>query len=144
MAPDAVWALVADVARMGEWSPETAGCEWLGGAKVPAVGARFRGRNRRGWRRWSTSCVVTECEPGKAFAFDVSAGPLAVATWAYRLEPAEGGCIVRETFTDRRTPPFKLIGGLASGVWERREHNRRGMETTLERLAAVAEGSDHT
>ncbi len=27
---DAVWALVADVTRMGEWSPETVGCAWIG------------------------------------------------------------------------------------------------------------------
>ena len=31
-APEAVWALVADVPRMGEWSPECVRCEWVGGA----------------------------------------------------------------------------------------------------------------
>ena len=30
--PDAVYALISDVTRMGEWSPETRSCEWLDGA----------------------------------------------------------------------------------------------------------------
>jgi polyketide cyclase/dehydrase/lipid transport protein len=44
--PARVWALIADVTRTGEWSPETHKAEWLDGATGPAVGARFRGRRR--------------------------------------------------------------------------------------------------
>ncbi|MGZ4665704.1 MAG: SRPBCC family protein, partial [Frankiaceae bacterium] len=45
-----VWELVADVSRMGEWSPENAGAKWLPGVKGPQRGARFLGENRNGWR----------------------------------------------------------------------------------------------
>ncbi len=63
--PDDVWALVADVTRMGEWSPENKGAEWLDGATGPAVGARFKGRNQRGKSRWSTKCEITASRPGE-------------------------------------------------------------------------------
>ena len=138
--PEQVWELVADVTRMGEWSPETTGCEWTGGATQPAVGARFRGSNRIGWRRWSTTCEVSACEPGRTFAFEVRTGPLAVATWSYVLTPTDDGCVVEEAWIDRRGPVIKVVGTLASGVGDRAAHNRRNMEATLDRIAAAAEG----
>lgn len=57
----AVWGLISDITRMGEWSPEARGGEWVKGASAPAVGARFKGKNARGKRSWSTDCRVTEC-----------------------------------------------------------------------------------
>jgi len=49
---EALWALVTDVTRTGEWSPEATGGAWIDGATGPAVGARFKGTNRGGpiWR----------------------------------------------------------------------------------------------
>ena len=54
-----VWAMVADVTRMPEWSPENTGCTWRGGATGPTTGAKFRGSNRVGKRSWKTDAVVT-------------------------------------------------------------------------------------
>jgi uncharacterized protein YndB with AHSA1/START domain len=137
--PERVWSLVSDVTRMGEWSPEASAADWLGGATGPAVGARFKGRNQRGWRRWSTKAEVVEAEPGKAFAFDVTSGPLKVARWGYRLEPTDGGCRVEERWEDHRGSTIKVLGHLVSGVADRAAHNRAGMEATLESLAKTAE-----
>ena len=36
---ETVWAMVSDVTRMGEWSPETDGGAWLGGATGAAPAA---------------------------------------------------------------------------------------------------------
>ncbi|MFN2524390.1 MAG: SRPBCC family protein, partial [Mycobacteriales bacterium] len=44
---DVVWGLVSDLPGMGRLSPENTGGRWSGGATGPAVGARFRGANRR-------------------------------------------------------------------------------------------------
>ena len=103
--PDQLWAMVSDVTRMGEWSPEATGAEWRGGATGAAVGAKFKGLNNNGKRSWSTACTVTECEPGTSFAFSVVAGPLSIAKWAYTFTPTATGCHVTETWTDtpRRT-----------------------------------------
>ena len=136
-----VWALVADVTRMCEFSPENAGCEWIKGSTGPVVGARFRGTNQNGKKTWKTVCTVVEAEPGTAFAFEVTAGPMRVARWAYRFDAADAAtCRVTETWTDQRGNFVKVMGGPVSGVKDRAAHNREGMETTLARLAAVAEG----
>lgn len=41
-APERIWALVTDLPRMNEWSPENNGGEWSEGATGPALGARFK------------------------------------------------------------------------------------------------------
>jgi len=134
-----VWALLSDVTRMGEWSPETEHCTWIGSAVGPAPGARFRGRNRNGRRRWSTIARVLEAEPGRSFSFRVTAGPFTVADWAYRLEPTATGCRVTETWTDRRGRLVRALGKPVSGVADRATHNRTTMERTLANLALAAE-----
>jgi Polyketide cyclase / dehydrase and lipid transport. len=50
---EAVWSVISDVTRVGEWSGECRRCEWIGDTVVPAPGAQFRGINRRGWTRWA-------------------------------------------------------------------------------------------
>jgi uncharacterized protein YndB with AHSA1/START domain len=134
-----VWALVSDLPRMGEWSPEATGGTWVKGADGPAVGARFKGTNANGRKSWNTDAVVTECEPGHAFVFEISAVGLSVATWAYTFETTDLGCTVTETWTDRRGRIATFFGGPTSGVKERAEHNRAGMVQTLENLATAAE-----
>jgi uncharacterized protein YndB with AHSA1/START domain len=136
---DELWARVADPQGMADLSPESAGGQWVKGATEPAVGAKFKGDNANGKKRWSTDCTVVECEPGRVFAFDVTAGPFKVARWVYRFEPAEGGCKVSETWIDRRGWFAKKAGKSVSGVASRDEHNRLTMAATLERLAALAE-----
>jgi uncharacterized protein YndB with AHSA1/START domain len=140
-APEAVWALVSDVTRMGEWSPETVGCEWVGDTKQPVVGARFKGRNQSGWRKWSTVCSVVEAAPGKSFVFEVKAGPFDISRWEYKFEPADGGTRVTESWTDRRPKLMEVISRPIMGVSDRAGHNRETMQATLERLAAAAEGA---
>ena len=66
--------MVADVSRMGEWSPECQRCELLGGATQADVGTRFRGSNRRKGA-WRTEATVTEAKTGEVFAFAVSIDP---------------------------------------------------------------------
>ena len=39
--PEAVWDLISDVTRMGDWSPECYRCTWLDGGTGPRAGARF-------------------------------------------------------------------------------------------------------
>ncbi len=136
-----VWSMISDVTRMGEWSPETIGCEWKKGASGPAIGARFAGANRNGSKKWSTVCEVVDATPGKRFAFEVVVGPLKIAQWAYDLEDTATGCRVTETWTDRRGGLVKKLGKPLSGVDDRASHNRAGMEQTLERLAAAAEAA---
>src|SRR5207237_239229 len=96
----------ADVRRMGEWSPECVRCEWLGGAAGATVGARFRGHNRNGLRRWSTVSTVVAADPRRIFAFRVSSLGLPVPEWRSAVTPTPGGCRARHGLGDH--PPGRL------------------------------------
>ena len=134
-----VWELVSDLPAMGEYSPENTGGSWLGGATGPAVGAAFRGHNARGPRRWSTRSTVLRCVPGREFGFAVSAGGLPVAEWSYDVQPQGEGCLLTETWTDRRGLLLRRLGGLLSGVSDRTGFTAQSIEQTLERVKVRAE-----
>ena len=140
----AVWSMISDVTRMGEWSPENDGAVWLRGATGPTQGATFRGRNHIGKKRWSTVCTVVEAEPGQIFSFRVAAGPFRVAEWRFSFESLEGGCRVTETWIDRRGAVVRLYGRAWLGVSDRVEHNLATMEQTLRRLKTAAEAGTPT
>src|SRR4051812_37272251 len=133
-APDRVYALVSDITRMGEWSPEATGGRWQRGATGPTVGARFRGSNRKGWRRWSTANTVTAADPGRRFAFRTTFGPLQVADWSYRIDPAGDGCTVTEEWTDHRPGFMRAAYPVVMGIPDRAAAHRVNMTETLERL----------
>ena len=66
--PERVYEMVADLPRMGEWSPECQRVEWLEGSNGPSVGARFIGHNRGGpggLLKWSRRGRVLTAEPGQ-------------------------------------------------------------------------------
>jgi uncharacterized protein YndB with AHSA1/START domain len=138
-SPQEIWILVADVTRMGNWSPETTGAEWLGGADAPAVGARFKGANHKGSKSWKTDCVVTACEPGVRFGFDVKAGPFKVARWTYEFKPTETGCQLIERWEDQRNWLTMRISPFVTGVKDRATRNEQTMNETLDRIAAALE-----
>jgi uncharacterized protein YndB with AHSA1/START domain len=137
--PERVWALVSDLPRMGALSPENTGGSWRGGAAGPAVGVRFRGSNRQGWRRWSTAVRVVECEPGRRFSFDVDSLGLGVSRWTYDVAARPGGCTVTESWQDRRGRAMDLIGLAVSGVGDRAEFTARSIEHTLAALKRQVE-----
>jgi uncharacterized protein YndB with AHSA1/START domain len=134
-----VWAMVSDITRMGEWSPETVGGTWLGGATGSQPGAKFRGTNRNGVKKWNTVGVVVDSDEGRRFSFRVTAAGLKVAEWSFAFEPTATGCKVTETWIDQRGSFARFVGKPVSGIADRASHNRAGMELTLERLAAAAE-----
>jgi hypothetical protein len=119
-SPDVVYGLISDLPRMGEWSPESTGGRWLGG-DGPGVGARFLGRNRSARRRWSTLVTVMVADPGRRFAFRVTAPLVPIADWEYTIEETETGCCVRETWVDRRVAPVRLASTVRTGIADRAE-----------------------
>lgn len=140
--PEVVYDLVSDVSRMGQWSPECTDAEWLNGANGPEVGARFRGRNRRGLARWSTKPRVVAAERGREFSFVVP-DPLGheVAQWTYRLKPAGTGTAVTETFEMLRDLPLyiHLFERWVMGVKDRKSDLEANIQTTLSALKAAVE-----
>jgi uncharacterized protein YndB with AHSA1/START domain len=140
---DAVWALVSDLTRMPEWSPATTKVTWTGGSSGVAVGATFKGSNRMGVRRWSTSCRIVVADPPRELAWDVTTiAGLKIARWRYVVEPLDAtSCRLTESTEVQRNGAAKLLGNLATGVTDRRDHNTAGMRATLERIKAAAEAT---
>jgi hypothetical protein len=140
---EVLYDLIADMPRLGEWSPECERVEWRGGATAAAPGVGFTGHNRNGSRHWSTHGTVTAADRGRLFAFEVrSVLNLPVSLWSYRFTAAaDGGTLVTESTEDRRGALIKLVGRLATGVGDREARNRETMTETLEGLRAAAEES---
>jgi uncharacterized protein YndB with AHSA1/START domain len=138
---EVVWSLVSDLTRMPEWSPETTKVEWTKGSTGPSAGATFKGTNRMGPRRWSTTCTIVIADPPRELAWDVtSVGGMKVARWRYLIEPIdELSCRLTESTEDQRGGLMKVIGNVATGVKDRGDHNAKGMRETLARIKAAAE-----
>jgi hypothetical protein len=93
-SPEALYALVTDVTRMGEWSPVCKACWWDDGAG-PHVGAWFTGRNEQPDRTWETRSQVVVAEPGQQFVFMVGGDRV---RWGYTFTPVDGGTRLTESW----------------------------------------------
>lgn len=134
--PDQVYAVVSDLTRMGEFSPECRSVEWLGGATGPVPGARFVGRNQGGPVRWSRRGRVVSADKGREFSFVTEEAGRDSTLWTYRLAPAGAGTAVTESYEVRWIPWWMH---LVDAITFRRQQLTRNMARTLERLKACIE-----
>jgi hypothetical protein len=137
--PEHIYDLVADLPRMGEWSPECQRVEWQGGAAGPAEGAKFVGHNRGGpfkLMRWSRHGRVLVADPGREFAFATEEGGRESTVWRYRFEPVEGGTRVTESYEVKRIPAWARIVDVPTN---RHRELQDAMRHTLEQLKSAAE-----
>lgn len=135
-APEVVWALVADITRMGEWSPECERAEWENGADGPAVGAHLHGWNRIGDFAWDAEGIVVECEPGAVFAFQVPRDYEGATTWRFEFAAIGDGTRVTESFD----APLLNVEGSPSNFEGRHEMLCQGIAATLASIKSAAEG----
>ena len=141
--PDTVWAMISDLPRMGEFSPENIGGHWVKGSTGPAVGARFRGYNKHDGKglRWWTRVRVIICEPGRRFLFDVrSPFGVRVSRWEYVIAETPAGCLLTENWY-RVGNWFirKIMGPKITGQQDRPGFNEHSIEHTLAAVKAKAE-----
>ena len=140
---ESVWAVVSDVTRTGEWSPECVRCRWLDGATRAMVGARYRGVSRNGWRRWSTTSTITSSQPGVELEWDVTYLGRPVARWRYRLTTtSDGRTWLEESADDHRERWLRIVSPWVTGSRDRAERNDSTIGTSLTRIKAIAE-SEH-
>ncbi|TSD99420.1 SRPBCC family protein [Skermania sp. ID1734] len=94
-SPEKVWAVVSDLRRMPEWSPQ---CRKMFIPGQVREGARTLNINRDGWKFWPTTAQVVRFDPNKAVAFKVDTNR---SIWSYELEPTATGTKLIER---RETP----------------------------------------
>jgi len=139
--PEQVYDLVADLPRMGEWSPECQSVEWLDGATAAVEDATFVGHNRigpRGMIRWSRHGRVLRAERGREFAFVTDEGGRESTEWRYSFEPIEGGTRVTECYDVHWIPTWARIVDVPTN---RHRELLENMSKTLRQLKAAAEAA---
>jgi uncharacterized protein YndB with AHSA1/START domain len=142
--PELVWDLVADVTRVGGWSPEC----------IRAAGVTGHNRFPDGFE-YEVTCVVTEADRPRAFAWvvlDDSGDPARPSSsWRYRIDPLPGGgSRVRQRFTHGpgasylRAAAAQTPDRAAEIIAARLDGLRANMSATLRAMKAAAESSHTT
>lgn len=133
-----VWALISDFRRMPEWSPQ---CRMMKTVGPLRQGARTVNINRRKFLFWPTTSTVTEVIPNEKLAFRVNDNG---TVWSYELEPTEHGTRVVETRHAEngvKAASNFLVNALLGGVPNFERELLEGMNTSLARIKAAAEGT---
>jgi uncharacterized protein YndB with AHSA1/START domain len=135
---ESVWRVVADVTRTGEWSHECHHVTWLGGATAAAPGARFRGRNRSGWLRWSRICEVLAVDPPHRISWRTVPTLLFIdsSDWSITLESAGTGTRIVQAFQLTRCP--RWWEWIVARANPRHTDRSAALTEDLHRIAAVA------
>jgi uncharacterized protein YndB with AHSA1/START domain len=138
-SPQDVWAIVADLQRMGEWSPQCKKMKVIGG--TVREGAKTVNINRKGILVWPTTARVVRFEPNKSVAFRIAENR---TIWSYNLEATETGT----KLTERREAPTGtsqvsqfLVKTVFGGNDSFEVELVKGMNATLERVKSEAEAA---
>ena len=140
-APKRVYELVADMPRMGEWSPECQQVEWTDGADAPVAEARFIGHNRggpRGLMKWSRAGRVLVADEGREFSFVTEEGGKESTVWRYQFAASDQGTLVTESYEVKKIPVWARIVDVPTN---RARELQEGMRHTLARLKTAAEAT---
>jgi hypothetical protein len=141
---EALYEMVSNLPRIGEWSPECERVDWEGDVTVPVAGTTFFGHNAVGPGRrirYSRHGRVLTAEPGREFAFITDEGGRESTEWRYQFHPEGSGTRVVESYAVRWIPVWARIIDVP---FNRHKELLENMETTLARLKTAAESHDRT
>lgn len=140
--PAAVWALVTQMERYGEWSSENHGGYWRkkpdGSVGTGHLGDEFVGINRRHGQEWKGLVEIVERDEGRSFAFITGGRALNFVHWRYVVEPAGAGTRLTEQWALRNLSPPMVERGEAEVAY-RVANARESLEATLRGIKAAAE-----
>ena len=136
-----IYDLVADMPRMGEWSPECRRVDWTAESDGPVPNATFVGHNRGGpfgLMKWSRHGRVLTADRGREFAFVTEEGGRESTVWRYRFEPSGDRTSVTESYEVRWIPTWARIVDVPTN---RHRELVEAMRHTLQQLKTAAEAS---
>jgi hypothetical protein len=136
--PDAVWAVVADVTRVGEWSHECRRVEWVDGASEAKPGAHFRGTNVAGPWTWSRVNEVLIADDPRTFAWrTVPTTFFPDSTeWRIDLEAVDGGTRITQSYRVVRAPA--ILARMYAVLVPSHRDRRVALTDDLHRLGELA------
>jgi len=140
VSPEAVYDLVADISRIGEWSPETVGAEWLDSGSGKQ-GDWFRGHNVLGEdNKWSRDCQMACADRGHDFTFAVGGVEANCTWWSYEMEAIDSGTRLTE-----RWWVVNLTDGFAAYTAEQKQQRADRtaimLKTTIAAIKETAESA---
>lgn len=102
---DELYDMVADISRMGRWSPVC-----TGGA-FDTDGEWFTGSNAMGDAKWETRCQVVAADRGREFAFVNHGveGRVEMVRWGFRFRALDDG-------TTEVTQSWEVLPGYPEGL----------------------------
>lgn len=141
-SPEALYDLVSDVTRTGEWSPVCTWCRWEDEDEAGQVGAWFTGHNEVPGRTWETRSKVVAAERGRRFAWTVGGH---LVRWGFEITPTDAGTVLTETWEF-------LPGGIAyfqqtygedaqAQIADRTDQALLGIPRTLAAIKEIAEST---
>ncbi|WP_324644449.1 SRPBCC family protein [Pseudarthrobacter sp. LT1] len=140
---DALYDLVSDITRTGEWSPVCTSCWWDDKASAGQPGAWFTGHNEIPGRTWETRSLVVAAERGREFAWVVGGR---FVRWGFTLTPADNGTRLTESweFLPEGIAMFEEKYGDNASVQiaERTQQALDGIPKTLAAIKRIAESAD--
>ena len=135
--PDKVWAVVSDLGRMSEWSPQCLRMQVLGSLREGALTINL---NKDGWKVWPSTSTVVRLEKDKAVAFRMNENR---TTWTYELTPTATGTTLTESRVESAggiPKPIALAIDKALGGTANFEHNLvAGMHQGLAKIKDAVE-----
>jgi polyketide cyclase/dehydrase/lipid transport protein len=138
-SPEALYDLVSDVTRTGEWSPVCTACWWDEGASG-RVGDWFTGHNEVPGRTWETRSQVVAAERGREFAWLVGGR---LVRWGYTLRPADGGTELTESWeflpAGQEFFAERYGADAARQIEDRTRAAHQGIPATLAAIKRIAE-----
>lgn len=138
-SPAVLYDMVADIGRMGEWSPEAVGGRWLRGGSGH-VGDWFEGDNQTPEREWSRECEVAVAEPGVEFTFVVGGVEANCTWWSYEFAGQDGQTTVTERWWMVNKTPA-MAAATPEQVAGRIAMTEGMLHTTLANLKQAAESA---
>ena len=134
--PSKVWALISDIRRMPQWSPQ---CRWMRPFGPLRQGTRTLNFNRRNRLFWPTTSTIVEVIPEKKLAFRVDTNR---AIWSYELAPnGKGTRVIESRHAENGVTAFSSISinAVLGGTTNFERELVDGMNATLAKLKAAAE-----
>ncbi|MFW0794163.1 SRPBCC family protein [Gordonia sp. CPCC 205515] len=134
-----VWAVISDLKRMGEWSPQ---CKKmiLRGEPV-GMGTKSININRRGVLVWPTTSKIIRFAPNKELGFRVAENK---TVWSYTIAPTASGVTVterREVANGTTKISSFLVDKFMGGTTNFEAELKLGMAETLGKIKRAAESS---
>lgn len=131
-----VWALISDLRRMPEWSPQ---CRWMRPLGPLRRGTRTFNVNRRNLMFWPTTCTIVDVVPNTKLAFRVNANR---TIWTYELEPSgDTTRVIESRHAENGVTAFSNLSqnALFGGTSRFERELLDGMNTSLAKIKAAAE-----